>query len=248
MNLSYFYLVSFFTVILAIMMKLLSFKVSHCRVSFSSFFKSPLLIANYKWIDRSLHMLVAEQIGLLTLIFLHLFLLNFFHLKIHHPLLFPYLASPLIYFSTLWIGCSLQLMWKIFTQTPTSIHRKPYLSRNLNEFWSLRWNVWIREWIRSLTKKQNTRSSTKKRLFINFLVSGLLHEIMFNLPYEYSHGHAPWGNMTLYFLIQALGIFIDKTYFKNAKPLIRVFWCWLFVIGFIPLFVQKPFLTIFGLN
>jgi len=247
MNLSYFYLMGSFTVMLAIVMKLLSFRVGHYRISVSTFFKSPLLIPNYKWVNLPFNRLITEQITLLILIFLNLFLLNFFHVKNKHPLLFHYLASPLIYFSTLWIGCSLQLIWKVFTQTPTSIHRKPYLSRNLNEFWSLRWNVWIREWIRSLTKKQNNRASPKKRLFTNFLLSGLLHEAMFNIPYEFSYGQAPWGNMSLYFLIQAMGIFIDKRYLKNARPWLRVFWCWLFVIGFIPLFIQKPFLTLFGL-
>jgi alginate O-acetyltransferase complex protein AlgI len=86
------------------------------------------------------------------------------------------------------------------------LFRSPLKSRSVAEFWSQRWNLAFSE-MTSLVVYRPLRQSLGARpaLWAGFALSGLLHEITISLPV-----HAGYGLPTLYFLLQALGVTLER--------------------------------------
>jgi hypothetical protein len=81
-------------------------------------------------------------------------------------------------------------------------------------------------------------------LFLVFLVSGVAHEWVINIPLYIVTGKKCFGWMTLYFLLQAVGILIERR-IRNRG--VRIFLMWLFVFGAAPLMVNEGLLRVLGL-
>jgi hypothetical protein len=81
-------------------------------------------------------------------------------------------------------------------------------------------------------------------LFLVFLASGILHEWVINVPLYIVTGRKCFGSMTLYFLLQALGILIER---KTRNRLVRILLVWIFVFGAAPLMVNEGVLRILHL-
>ena len=83
----------------------------------------------------------------------------------------------------------------------------PILATSLSEFWGQRWNLAFRD----LTHRFVFRPLAKRfgimgALLIGFFVSGLIHDVVISIP-----AGGGYGLPTCYFLLQGIGIFVEKS-------------------------------------
>lgn len=181
----------------------------------------------------------------LSLVFLYaiiLFTRNFLQPLNYYKVL---LISPVIYLFTEVMGGIGQLLFAVSPVAIAPIHNHPLTSKSLGEFWGKRWNFWVRDWLREIS--QANRKHLAKKLIITFLVSGLFHELMVNLPHFLYYGELFFGNMTLYFSIQALGLWIEKKWLSKAPSYLGWIFLWAVVILPAPIFINRPLLMFFGM-
>jgi len=107
---------------------------------------------------------------------------------------------------------------------------RPLAARSVAEFWGRRWNLWFSDWFRRVIFRPLHREPVVA-LFLVFAVSGLMHELVVNLPLYCLTRRSLFGSMMIYFLLQAVGILCERYFFKPRPRLMRVF-AW-FVV-FIP--------------
>jgi len=119
----------------------------------------------------------------------------------------------------------------------------PPLANGLADFWGRRWNVWVSEWFRQIIFRP-LQNRPVIALFAVFLTSGVLHELIINVPLYIVTGRNFFGLMTLYFLLQAAGILIERQTHNRAA---RIFLVWLFVFGAVPLMINEGVLRILHL-
>ncbi len=119
----------------------------------------------------------------------------------------------------------------------------PPLAKSVAEFWGRRWNVWMSDWFRQIIFPP-LRTCPVLALFLVFLASGVLHESVINVPLYIVTGRKCFGFMILYFLLQALGILIER---RTRNRGMRIFLVWLFVFGAAPLIVNEGLLRILHL-
>ncbi|MFT6630391.1 MAG: hypothetical protein ACJAS4_000327 [Bacteriovoracaceae bacterium] len=171
-----------------------------------------------------------------------------------YPLLFntidsgtikAYLLIPFVYVFTMYLGINIQVFSLLFKDVPIDIHNSPFLSKNLFEFWSIRWNVWIRDWLRSTGKYYFPKKLYRRQLFI-FIASGLFHELMLTVPFFIATGQNLIGSMVIYFLIQFFGLIIDKQLKQSQLKKGRYLLMWVTILLPAPLFINKAFIQLFG--
>lgn len=119
----------------------------------------------------------------------------------------------------------------------------PPLAKGLSDFWSRRWNVWTSDWFRQVIFNP-LRTRPVLALFLVFFVSGILHEWVINLPLYLVTGRRCFGSMMAYFLLQAVGILIER---RTRHGAMRRLLVWLFVFGAAPLMVNEGLLRILHL-
>lgn len=119
----------------------------------------------------------------------------------------------------------------------------PPLAKSISDFWSRRWNMWVSEWFRQIIFRP-LQNHPVFALFAVFLASGVLHELVINVPLYIVTGRKCFGLMTLYFLLQAVGILIER---KMRNRATRIFLLWVFVFGAVPLMVNEGMLRILHL-
>lgn len=154
------------------------------------------------------------------------------------------LISPTVYFFTETMGAVGQALF--FTHPSFPIHRSPLMATTLGNFWGRDWNLWVQDWLRDVT--QFIGRGRNKRLIVVFLLSGIFHELMCNLPYWIMYQKSYFGTMMAYFLIQAVALWIDKKYIKHWPHFWRRVYLWMAVILPSPLFINVPLLTFLGLR
>ncbi|MBY0515607.1 MAG: membrane bound O-acyl transferase family-domain-containing protein [Bacteriovoracaceae bacterium] len=180
---------------------------------------------------------ITRQFFFFLLSILSWWVLRFSSLSLAH-----YLALPLIWFSTEWLSATLLLL------TPARgipfIHNAPWKSVGLRDFWGHRWNVWVSKWLVVVTRKFFPLTATAQ-LWGGFFISGLFHELMFAYPYELATGKYSYGLMMSYFLLQALGLSLERAYLRKSTALTLRLWGWAWIIIPIPLFTHGALLTLF---
>lgn len=144
------------------------------------------------------------------------------------------------------LGALLQAVFGLFGIRLPNMHRHPLASRTLSDFWGRRWNLWVGEWLRAVGFTPLRRHPAAATMLV-FLVSGLWHEFTFNLPYYLIADRALFGDMTLYFLLQGLGVLIDHR-LPRQVPLLRRAFAWAVVVGPAPLVLNEATLKIFLLQ
>ncbi|HXH30341.1 MAG TPA: MBOAT family protein [Bacteriovoracaceae bacterium] len=222
------------------------FQPKHSRESFSELLLTPYVSVRslkYRADRRSKYFGTFFINALMSLIFIVL------ARELLAPLsvLDVWLFSPMILFFTEGLGAFGQ--W-IFSYNPVAtypIHNRPLKSKSLSQFWGRHWNLWIQDWLKDVRYYLAPKKSGLK-LAVAFCFSGIFHEIMCNLPYFIVYQKSYFGTMMGYFLIQATGLWVDKSFLRFRSPLLRRAFLWLLVIGPSPLFINVPLLTFFGLN
>ncbi len=119
----------------------------------------------------------------------------------------------------------------------------PPLARGPADFWGRRWNVWMSGWFHQVIFQPRRRQPVVA-LFLVFALSGLLHEWVINLPLYLVTGRNCFGSMMAYFLLQAVGLRIERRVHHRR---LQIFLAWLFVLGPAPLVVNEGLLRILGL-
>jgi hypothetical protein len=95
------------------------------------------------------------------------------------------LCGFLVWSITEWAGATLIILFRRPAGTPL-IHDRPWISTSLSEFWGKRWNLWVGAWL-AQTARLLSRSTTRQG-WGAFALSGVFHELMFNLPYQLAKG------------------------------------------------------------
>jgi hypothetical protein len=131
--------------------------------------------------------------------------------------------------------------WRRAGVAALPIMNVPLASTSLGEFWGKRWNrafadIARRFIFRPLTKPLGTTLAGGAV----FLVSGLVHESVISLP-----AGGGWGGPTLYFVLQAVGIALEKSSAGRTIGLGRGWtgrtWMLLFTAVPIPVLFHRPF-------
>ena len=135
----------------------------------------------------------------------------------------------------------LGLPWKRLL--PLTHGATPPLATGLADFWGRRWNIQISECLHQIIFRPLQRRPMFA-LFAAFFTSGILHEWVINVPLYIVTGKKYFGLMTLYFLLQAVGILIEH---QTRHRSVRIFLVWLFVFGAAPLMINEGMLRILHL-
>lgn len=140
----------------------------------------------------------------------------------------------------------LSAFWQAQGMSATAVMKNPAASTSLTEFWGRRWNIAFRDLAHQFVfRPVALRWGHTTALWMTFLVSGLAHEVVISIP-----AGAGFGLPTIYFLIQAVGISLERTLWqKRSRP-----FKWLLTHGFTllplgllfhPPFVQRVMLPFF---
>jgi hypothetical protein len=119
----------------------------------------------------------------------------------------------------------------------------PLTSVRLSDYWGIGWNTAFRDLThRFLFRPLARRFGAANSLWIGFFVSGLVHDAVISIP-----ARGGYGGPTLFFMIQALGLMIERTQFGRNIGLGAGIRGWLFTMAFLllpaPLLFHVPFVT-----
>jgi hypothetical protein len=117
------------------------------------------------------------------------------------------------------------LFWQACGVAAQPIMSKPILSKTLSEFWGKRWNLGFRQLaydliFRPLYKRIGVAASS----LLVFLASGLIHDLVISLP-----ARGGYGLPTGYFLLQGLGVTLERSAFGKSVGLQKGLAGWLFM-------------------
>ena len=97
--------------------------------------------------------------------------------------------------------------WRRIGVDAAPIMRAPLCASSLAEFWGERWNLAFAETARRfILRPFGRRWGSRRAAGFVFLVSGIVHEIAISLP-----ARGDWGGPTVYFLIQGLAAWFEKS-------------------------------------
>lgn len=119
--------------------------------------------------------------------------------------------------------------------SPASLFDRPYLATSLRDFWSVRWNRAFVDMNKIfIMGPLRNKVPLAVLIFSIFAISGILHE----LGISYADG-VSWGHPLLYFVIQAVGMEIEK---HQNFPRTLV-WSWIILPA--PLLFTPAFTNLF---
>ncbi len=135
----------------------------------------------------------------------------------------------------------LALAWRRCGVAANPIMNAPLLATSLGRFWSERWNLAFRDLAHRFVFRPTIRQvGPAAATMLVFLVSGAIHDIVISVPVR-----AGYGLPTLYFVIQGVGLLIERS--KTARRMgigrgaIGWTYCLAFTLGPIALLFHRPF-------
>jgi len=148
----------------------------------------------------------------------------------------------------------LSLLWRSAGVDARPIMEAPISATSLSDFWGRRWNLGFRQLThRLIFQPVRTRSGVLAATLLSFLASGLIHELVISLP-----ARGGYGLPTFYFVLQGLGVLLERSLPGKRLGLSSGTRGWLFAVSFAalpayllfhPWFVRGvilPFLTAIG--
>lgn len=116
------------------------------------------------------------------------------------------------------------ILWNKIGIKVRPIMENPAGATSLTDFWGRRWNIAFRDLAHIfIFKPLVMKLGTKAALFLSFLFSGVLHDLLISVP-----AGAGYGLPTAYFLFQAIGILLERKLFKNIKSTEKKYARWVF--------------------
>lgn len=135
----------------------------------------------------------------------------------------------------------LSCAWRTAGVDAPPLMNRPLLPNNISDFWGRRWNVAFRDLTnRFIFRPLVTRCGPLTALFLGFLASGLIHDLVISVP-----AGGGYGGPTLFFVLQAFAISVSRS--KIGKQLgLKTGWRgWLFAVttllGPVELLFHRPF-------
>jgi hypothetical protein len=126
------------------------------------------------------------------------------------------------------------LFWQACGVVAQPIMSQPILSKTLSEFWGKRWNLGFRQLAFDLIfRPLHKRIGAAAASLLVFLASGLVHDLVISLP-----ARGGYGLPTLYFILQGLGVTLERSTLGNRLGLQKGLpaWLFLFVVTAAPAF------------
>ncbi|MFN7140906.1 MAG: MBOAT family protein, partial [Limisphaerales bacterium] len=122
----------------------------------------------------------------------------------------------------------LALIWKRVGVPVEPLMDKPAMATALSEFWGRRWNRGFNQLVARFVFRPTVRHlNVAGATMLVFAVSGIIHDVVISVP-----ARGGYGLPTLYFLLQGLGILIERTNAGRALGLNRGIRGWLFMALF----------------
>jgi hypothetical protein len=101
----------------------------------------------------------------------------------------------------------LSILWRLGGVNAKHIMDKPVLATSLADFWGRRWNLAFRDLMHQFVLRPLApRVGTRWAMVAVFLVSGLIHDAVISVA-----ARGGYGLPTLYFLIQAAGLSLERS-------------------------------------
>lgn len=147
------------------------------------------------------------------------------------PASYPYLVG--------WVGMSgmvlvlhfgifhlLSCGWRSVGVDARPLMNWPICATSLSEFWGQRWNTAFRDLThRFLFRPLLPRLGARGALFVGFVFSGLVHDVVISGP-----AGGGYGGPTLFFLIQAVGLLSERSHCGKIIGLGKGWRGWLFTL------------------
>jgi alginate O-acetyltransferase complex protein AlgI len=137
----------------------------------------------------------------------------------------------------------LAFFWQSVGVVAKPIMDAPLLSQSLSEFWGRRWNLGFRQLAHELIfRPLYRRIGVGAAGFLVFVASGLIHDLVISLP-----AHGSYGLPTGYFVLQGIGITVERSFVGERLGLRGGWPGWVFMAAFTagPAFwlFHPPFVT-----
>jgi membrane bound O-acyltransferase family protein len=101
----------------------------------------------------------------------------------------------------------LSLFWRTLGVNAKPIMNEPLRADSLAEFWGQRWNLGFRQLSHDLIFRPAARSwGAETAGVLSFIISGLIHDLVISVP-----AHGGYGLPTTYFLVQGLGVALERS-------------------------------------
>jgi alginate O-acetyltransferase complex protein AlgI len=151
------------------------------------------------------------------------------------PKVYP--ASPL---AAGWVGMTglifllhfglfhlLSLGWQSVGVAALPLMKWPIAAESLGSFWGERWNAGFNDLaVRHVFRPLCPRVGIVSAMLAAFLVSGVVHDLVITVP-----AGGGYGLPTIYFLIQGIGLLIERSAFGKSLGLRRGLRGWLFTLA-----------------
>jgi Membrane bound O-acyl transferase family len=119
------------------------------------------------------------------------------------------------------------LFWQACGVAAQPIMSKPILSKTLSEFWGKRWNLGFRRLAYDLIfRPLHKRIGVAAASLLVFLASGVIHDLVISLP-----ARGGYGLPTGYFILQGLGVTLERSAFGRRFGLQKGIAGWLFMLA-----------------
>ena len=121
------------------------------------------------------------------------------------------------------------LWWRFRGRDVRPLMQQPLQASSLSDFWGRRWNTGFRDFaheqiFRPLCRRWNARIATLG----SFIFSGLIHELAISVP-----AGGGYGLPFTYFVIQWLGVTLERVASQRGWPVRSGIFGWLFAAGFL---------------
>jgi Membrane bound O-acyl transferase family len=119
----------------------------------------------------------------------------------------------------------LALFWQRMGVEAPPIMAEPILSKTLSEFWGKRWNLGFRQLAHNLIfRPLHKQIGVAAAGMLVFLASGLIHDLVISLP-----ARGGYGLPTGYFVLQGLGVTLERSHLGRRLGLQHAMTGWLFM-------------------
>jgi len=119
------------------------------------------------------------------------------------------------------------LFWQTRGIAAQPIMSKPILSKTLSEFWGKRWNLGFRQLAYDLIfRPLHKLIGVAPASLLVFLASGVIHDLVISLP-----ARGGYGLPTGYFIVQGLGVTLERSGFGRGLGLQKGIVGWFFMLA-----------------
>jgi alginate O-acetyltransferase complex protein AlgI len=148
----------------------------------------------------------------------------------------------------------LSCAWRSVGVDAQPIMKRPLTSTSLSEFWSRKWNTAFRDFTyRFLFRPLNKWCGPRWAILVGFIFSRIIHDVVISVP-----AGGGYGGPTIFFGVQAVGMFVERSRAGRAAGLGKGWRGWMFAMFmlllpayglFHPTFVRNiilPFMHVLG--